>query len=54
MIHNHQPRLYEITMSSGSKYYLLAANSEQAAWSAVELSKDVDTHLTNIRIADEW
>jgi len=44
---------YEVTLRSGV-WYLLAPDSEQAAWSALELSRERDDELVNVRQADEW
>ena len=46
-------KLYEVTLSSGAMY-LLAPDSEAAAWMALELSKERDDELINVRQADEW
>jgi len=48
-----QPRLYEVTLSSGV-VHLLAPDSEQAAWNALELSRERNDELINVRQADEW
>ena len=48
-----QPRLYEVTLSSGAMY-LLAPDSEAAAWMALELSQERNDELINVRHADEW
>ena len=48
-----QPRLYEVTLSSGT-IHLLAPDSEAAAWIALELSREQDDELINVRQADEW
>ena len=50
------PRLHEycVTLSSGENMYILAANSEEAAWDALELSMDRQCKLTNVRRTDEW
>ena len=53
MVHNHPPKLYEVTLSSGTRY-LLAPDSEQAAWSALELSRERNDELVNVRLSDEW
>jgi hypothetical protein len=45
---------YQVTLSSGEKMYILAANSMDAAYSALELSEDRHTKLINVRIVDEW
>jgi len=47
------PRLYEVILSSGAMY-LLAPDSESAAWQALELSRERDDELINVRQADEW
>jgi hypothetical protein len=46
-------REYEITLRSGV-WYLLAPSSEQAAWTALELSKERNDQLLNVRRTDEW
>ena len=48
-----QPRLYEVTLRSGVMC-LLAPDSEAAAWMALELSRERDDELINVRQADEW
>ena len=53
MIHNHTPRVYEVTLSSGTRY-ILAPDSEHAAWSALELSHERNDKLINVRQQDEW
>jgi hypothetical protein len=44
---------YEITLTSGV-WYLLAPNSEDAAWAALELSRDRGDELLNVKQSDEW
>lgn len=39
---------YEITMSSGETVYILAADLEDAAWQAFQLSKDANTTLKDV------
>ena len=39
---------YEITMSSGETVYVLAADLEDAAWQAFQLSKDAQTTLKDV------
>ena len=52
---SHSPlREYEVTLSSGETMYILAANSEEAAWDALELSMDRQCKLTNVRRTHEW
>jgi hypothetical protein len=46
-------REYEVTLSSGV-WYLLAPDSEQAAWTALELSRERNDELVNIKQTDEW
>jgi hypothetical protein len=53
MLHNHPPKLYEVTLSSGTMH-LLAPDSESAAWMALELSHERNDELVNVRQADEW
>jgi len=48
-----QPKLYEVTLSSGTMH-LLAPDSEAAAWMALELSHERNDELINVRQADEW
>ena len=51
---SQSPREYQVTLSSGEKMYLLAANSMDAAYSALELSEDRHTKLINVSLIDEW
>ena len=52
---SHSPlREYEVTLSSGETMYILAANSEEAAWDALELSMDRQCKLTDVRRTYEW
>ena len=44
---------YEVTLSSGVTF-IVAPNSERAAWSALELSVDSGHTLLNVRLADDW
>lgn len=46
-------REYEITLGSGV-WYLLAPDSEAAAWTALELSKERNDKLLNVKQTDEW
>ena len=50
------PRLREycVVLSSGESMYILAANSEEAAWDALELSMDRNVTLVNVFQTDEW
>lgn len=47
-------REYTVTLSSGETMYLLAANSMDAAYSALELSEDRQCKLINVQRTDEW
>ena len=52
---SHSPlREYEVTLSSGETMYILAANSEEAAWDALELSMDRNVTLVNVFKTHEW
>jgi len=44
---------YQVTLSTGV-WYILAPDSEHAAWSALELSKDRQAKLINVKLNDEW
>ncbi len=53
-MNSHQPVcVYEISLSSGTRY-ILAPNSEEAAWSALELSQERNDQLLNVKLKDEW
>ena len=45
---------YLVTLRSGATFSLIAPNSEQAAWSALELSYVRKDQLVNVSIAHEW
>jgi len=47
-------REYNVTLSSGETIYILARNSEDAAWSALELAEDRTLKLVDVRLTDEW
>ena len=49
-----QLREYNVTLSSGETIYILAHDSEQAAWSALELAEDRSLKLVDVRLTDEW
>jgi len=53
-LHSHQINEYIVTLSSGEPIYILAANSVNAAYSALELSEDRKAKLINVRRTDEW
>ena len=48
-----QPKLFEVTLRSGTMH-LLAPDSESAAWMALELSRERNDKLIDVRQADEW
>ncbi len=50
------PKLYEyeVTLSYGNPFFILATDSMHAAYSALELSTERDNKLINVRITDEW
>jgi hypothetical protein len=49
---------YEVRMTDNAGNmrleYVLAPNSERAAWQAMELSSQRDCTLTDVRMCDEW
>tara|TARA_Y100000289_G_C3807081_1_gene91901 strand:+ start:212 stop:388 length:177 start_codon:yes stop_codon:yes gene_type:complete len=48
---------YEITLKDGKelyKMYIMAPDSETAAWSALELSAHRNAQLMDVRRNDEW
>lgn len=45
---------YNVTLSSGESFFILAANSEDAAWTALELSEDRQCKLINVMLTHEW
>jgi hypothetical protein len=47
-------REYHVTLSSGETIYILARDTEDAAWSALELAVDRDLYLVDVRLTDEW
>lgn len=53
MTRTQPPKVYEVTLSSGTRY-ILAPDSEAAAWSALELSQERKDTLINVRQHDEW
>ena len=46
-------REYEITLRSGV-WYLLAPDSEQAAWAALELSREHNDQLIDVKQTEMW
>ena len=56
-LHNHPLREFNVTLSSGGTVetiYILARNSMQAAFSALELAEDRNSQLINVQLTDEW
>ena len=56
-LHNHPLREFNVTLSSGGNVetiYILARNSMQAAFSALELAEDRNSQLINVQLTDEW
>jgi len=56
-LHNHPLREFNVTLSSGGNVetiYILARNSMQAAYSALELAEDRNSQLINVQLTDEW
>ena len=52
---SHSPlREYHVTLSSGETIYILARNTEEAAWHALELAEDRTLKLVDVRLTDEW
>ncbi len=51
MLHNHPPKLYNVTLRSGT-ISLLAPDSESAAWMALEFYHERDDDLVDVRQAD--
>ncbi len=45
---------YLVLLSSGEYFYILAANAEDAAWDALELSNDKNSRLLDVRLSNEW
>lgn len=48
---------YEVLLRDGDDVfteYVVASNSEQAAWSALELSTHRGCELINVRVCDAW
>jgi hypothetical protein len=46
-------REYEVTLTSGV-WYLLSQSTEQAAWTALELSQKRNEKLLNVKETEEW
>jgi len=45
---------FQVRLSSGEIFYLLALNSMNAAYSALELSEDRNCKLLDVKLSDEW
>ncbi len=54
LLDSHSLREYQVVLSSGEQMYILAANSMDAAYSALELSEDRHVNLLNVSLVDEW
>ena len=51
---SHSPlREYHVTLSSGETIYILAQDTEEAAWLALELAADRDLYLVDVAPTDE-
>jgi len=46
-------REYHVTLSSGETIYILAHDTEEAAWLALELAADRDLYLVDVAPTDE-
>jgi len=51
---SQSPYVFIVTLTNGEEMNLLARNSMDAAYSALELSEDRNTKLLNVRLVDEW
>ena len=45
---------FEVLLSSGERFFLLAADSMAAAYAALELSNDRNSKLINVALTNEW
>ena len=45
---------FQVKLSSGEIFFLLALNSMNAAYSALELSRDRNCKLLDLKLTDEW
>ena len=52
-LQNSSLKEWEYTQTDGQVCYLLAPDSEHAAWAAAELSGGTK-FLKNVRLCDEW
>ena len=53
LLRNSYLKEYEYTQTDGQVRYLLAPDSEHAAWSAAELSGG-SQFVLNVRLTNEW
>lgn len=53
MPERQQLKTFEYQTTDGQVYYLLAPDSEHAAWHAAELSGG-SQFVLNVRLCDEW
>ncbi len=53
LLRNYSLKEYEYTQIDGQVRYLLAPDSEHAAWSAAELSGG-SQFVVNVKRTDEW
>ena len=53
LLRNYYLKEYEYTQTDGQVRYLLAPDSEHAAWSAAELSGG-SQFVLNVRLTNEW
>ena len=53
MLKNQQLKEYEFVTTDGQVRYLLAPDSEHAAWAAAELSGG-SQFVLDVRLSDEW
>ena len=51
---SQSPLVSTATLSSGEELYILAANLKDAAFDALELSKDTNTQLIDVQQSNEW
>ena len=51
---SHSLQEYQVILSSGEQIYILATDSMDAAYSALELSEDRNVTLLNVSPVDEW
>ena len=57
LLGKHRYHMYEITLQCDDNIRvesIMALDSERAAWQALELSKQRNSTLINVRLTDEW